>query len=128
MQFTMDFLRVFGWGVYLAAPIVLFFLAVIITMGQIVGRREGWSRFDAVYYAMITATTVGYGDFRPQTQLSKCLAILIAFCGLMFSGILVALAVQSAQIAFEKNHDIEELRSRHGTLTRLTATTPDVQP
>jgi len=61
---------------------------------------EGWSLLDSVYHAMIAATTVGYGDFRPSRAASKILSIVLAFVGIVFTGLLVALCVHAAQLAF----------------------------
>ncbi len=100
MQFTLTFLQMFFIGLYLAAPLMLFFCLFIAVLGQIVGRIEKWSRFDAFYWAFITALTVGYGDIRPLKRISKKFAITIAIAGIMFTGILVALTVHSAEMAF----------------------------
>ena len=81
-------------------PLLVFLIFIIIVVGQIVGKRESWNRFDALYWSFITATTVGYGDIRPTRKLSKVLSILIAFVGLVFTGIVVALAINAASIAF----------------------------
>jgi len=40
---------------------------------------EGWSYIDAVYFAVSTATTLGYGDFVPQTIPGKLFTIIYAF-------------------------------------------------
>ena len=54
-------------------------LALLITLlGQTVGFRESWGRFDSLYRAFITATRVGYGDIRPVARLSRVLSVLIA--------------------------------------------------
>jgi voltage-gated potassium channel len=74
-------------------------VAFIIVIGQIVGKKEGWLPFESFYWSFITATTVGYGDIRPTRRSSRVLSIVIAFAGLLFSGILVAIAVHSASIA-----------------------------
>jgi voltage-gated potassium channel len=60
---------------------------------------EGWSSFDSFYWSFITATTVGYGDLRPELRGSRILSILIALVGLTLTGILIAVAVHAATIA-----------------------------
>ena len=68
--------------------------------GHIVGRLESWDRLDAIYWGFITATTVGYGDIRPRGRLSKALSVLIALIGMIFTGIMVALAVNAVTESF----------------------------
>jgi voltage-gated potassium channel len=89
------FLKQFAIGIGLTLPLLLFLAVVIGLLGQMVGRREGWSRLDSLYWSFITATTVGYGDFRPVKGGSRLLAVLIAFLGLILSGIIIAVAVEA---------------------------------
>lgn len=98
---TITFLKEFGTGLWIAAPVLLSLVILIVVFGRLVGRREGWSRFDSVYWSLVTATTVGYGDFRPTRRLSKIIAIVIATLGLLLSGILIAIAVRAATIAMQ---------------------------
>ena len=90
---TITFLKQFGIGLWLTLPLLLSLAAAITLLGQTVGRKEGWSRFDSFYWSFITATTVGYGDIRPVRRGSRILAILIAFLGLALTGIVIAVAV-----------------------------------
>ena len=63
MGYTIEFLRVFGGLLFYPAPILLFLIGLISALGLAVGRRERWTKSDSLYYAFITATIVGYGDF-----------------------------------------------------------------
>lgn len=109
MEFTLQFIRLFLSGLELTAPILLFLVLIIIVLGQLAGRRESWSRGDALYWTFITATTVGYGDFRPLARASRILAVLIAFCGLIFSGILVAVAITATTYSIQIHYGDSEL-------------------
>ena len=109
MDFTVTFLKVFAWGIYLMGPLLSLFAVLIIILGQIVGRIEGWKRFDSLYWSFITATTVGYGDIPPTRRPARILAIIIAFLGLLFTGLLVSIMLESASTSFKEAGDLERL-------------------
>jgi voltage-gated potassium channel len=98
---TGAFLRQFALGCEETAPLLLSLGLGIGLLGYVVGRNEGWSGFESLYWSFITATTVGYGDLRPLKRASRVLAILIAFLGLMLTGIVIALAVWAATFALK---------------------------
>ena len=112
MEFTIKFIRLFFFGFELAAPLLLTLAFLIILMGQIVGVRESWGRFNSLYWSFITATTVGYGDMRPLKPLSKVLSIFIALIGIIFTGIMLAVALNAATISFKSIYDISEIKAR----------------
>jgi voltage-gated potassium channel len=43
-------------------------MLIIVALGLLLGRLEGWPRLEALYQAFINATTVGYGDFHPPAK------------------------------------------------------------
>ena len=102
MGFTIDFL----WNLAgLARHVVPLFVglgAIIAVLSVWVGRKEGWSVGDSLYFGFITALTVGYGDLRPTRGMNKFIAIVIALFGLITSGILVAIAVEAVSVTFRE--------------------------
>ena len=44
---------------------------------------EGWSWLDAVYFVVITLTTIGYGDFSPTQPITKVITIFYALNGVV---------------------------------------------
>lgn len=93
MQLTFAFLRIFWAAISALSPLLLTMLAVISLSGLVIGRLEKWPRLDAIYFAFVTATTVGYGDFRPTHPFSRFIAIFIALTGLLLAGFLVSIGV-----------------------------------
>ena len=110
MEFSFTFIQLLFLGIYLTAPLILVLCVVIIVLGIIVGRIEGWSKFDAVYWSKITGLTVGFGDIRPLKKRSKMLAIAITLAGVMFSGLFLSITVHSAFEAFKKHADKQEIK------------------
>lgn len=111
MEFTFKFIKIFFYGLELAAPLLISLAFLIVLLGQIVGARESWDRFDSLYWSFITATTVGYGDIRPLKRLSKIISILIALTGIVFTGLIVALALNAASISFKSLYDVIEIKA-----------------
>ena len=102
MVFTLEFIVSFTSLVWSGGPLFLGLGLVIAALAIAAGRREGWSTSDSLYYGFITATTVGYGDITPNTGRGKFYAIVLAIIGLIFTGIMVALAVEASGTAFDK--------------------------
>ena len=47
-----------------------------ISLALYIGKQEGWSVITSIYYAMATASTVGYGDMSPTFQHTRLLSLL----------------------------------------------------
>lgn len=43
---------------------------------------EGWSWLNSLYFSIITLTTIGYGDFSPQTDVGKGFTIFYIIVGI----------------------------------------------
>ena len=44
---------------------------------------------NALYFTIITMTTVGYGDISPDTRLGRVAAVLVAFQGMVFFALII---------------------------------------
>jgi voltage-gated potassium channel Kch len=98
MEFALIYLRHFAEHLVFAWPLLACQAIIIIVLGLIVGVLESWKHSDSIYWAFITATTVGYGDIRPLRGASRLLAVLIAIIGVTFTGLIVALAINAATL------------------------------
>lgn len=107
MAFTLTFLKLFSIALFLLMPLLLIFITLILILGQVVARLERWPAFDGLYWACITATTVGYGDIKPARKSSRLIAVLIAMLGILFTGIVLAAAINCVGKAFEMHIAVE---------------------
>ncbi|MCC2615041.1 two pore domain potassium channel family protein [Aestuariibacter halophilus] len=112
LDFVTTFLKIFTTGLWLTMPLWLPMILIILAMGVWIATRENWRISDGLYFAMITATTVGYGDMRPHKKMCKLIAILIALQGLLLTGIVVAIGLRAATISFEQHNDIAAIQCR----------------
>lgn len=112
MDFTIIFLKVFMACIYLIGPILIFLMMIIAIIGLIIGRIERWAPIDSLYFAFITATTVGYGDFRPVHRRTKIASIFVTLIGIVMTGIIVAIGLQSMEIAFHDYYDLETVKAQ----------------
>jgi len=66
-------------------------LCFLLTSHQIKGiKTNGF--LDAIYFCVVTMTTVGYGDLVPDSQLAKLLACIYVFTGMALVGLILSKA------------------------------------
>lgn len=90
-----DFVAGMLFGLGVVWPILSALLLVIVALGLAVGFLEGWSMHEAIYFAFVSALTIGYGDLAPKTFLARVLAILIGLCGVLLTALVAAVAVKA---------------------------------
>lgn len=77
-------LRVFGLILLVA---IIGGLGVLILEGR-AAEQEIKSVTEAIWWAIVTMTTVGYGDYTPQGELSRLLAVIIMLAGISLMAVL----------------------------------------
>jgi voltage-gated potassium channel len=70
---------------------------------------EGWSVLDAMYFSLITLTTVGYGDFAPRTVEGKLFTMVYLVLGI---GVIVSFANRIARGARSHRRPRHEVERR----------------
>jgi hypothetical protein len=80
------------------------FITVLVVLGTgtlYYHQAEGWSWVDALYFTVVTLTTIGYGDLHPTTPASKIFTIFFIFVGLgIISTFIVLLAERANASSF----------------------------
>ncbi|KAJ1441249.1 Two pore domain potassium channel [Sesbania bispinosa] len=75
------------FAVYLGIGVVIFYLV----RNQIKGKKTV-GVLDALYFTIVTMTTVGYGDLVPNSTLTKLLACAFVFTGMALIGLILTKA------------------------------------
>ena len=82
-------------GLRVVWPVLSGLLVAIVALGVVVGLIEGWSLQESIYFAFVSGLTIGYGDLAPKTLLSRALAIVIGFSGVLVTALVAAVAVKA---------------------------------
>lgn len=72
------------------SKVLLLNISAVVTSSVLLSIIEGKSFFDAVWWSIVTMTTVGYGDIVPQDTISKIIAILLMLVGICTFGMVTS--------------------------------------
>jgi hypothetical protein len=89
-------------GLRIVWPVLSALLIAVVALGVVIGRVEGWSVPESIYFAFVSALTIGYGDLSPKTGTGRFLAIVIGICGVMLTALVAAIAVKALTSAREQ--------------------------
>ena len=84
-------------------PILSGLIATKVALGVLVALAEGWFLANGAYFAFITGLTIGYGDVVPSQPLTRIVAVLIGFTGVLLTGLVAALAVRALTGATDRS-------------------------
>lgn len=92
--------------------LVIFSVIVGSLMFMVEGHRPGFESIpQSIYWAVVTVTTVGYGDVSPGTPLGKFLSVLLMLAG--YSIIAVPTGIVTAEMR-NKRQNLEKVCNRCG--------------
>ncbi len=81
---------------------LLFFFILILLISSTIfySNVENWTVIDALYFSVMTMSTVGYGDLTPTTDISKIFTIVYTFLSI---GSFVSFTAKTVKIIID-NH------------------------
>jgi voltage-gated potassium channel len=91
---------------YELVGVFLVFLLVIVIFGAIFAVFDRVPLGDAIYFAFITAFTIGFGDVTPKSTGGRVVTIVLAFMGVILVGVAVAVSVHALDIVL-RGHDLQ---------------------
>ncbi|MBT3392999.1 MAG: potassium channel family protein [Elusimicrobiaceae bacterium] len=96
-----------------SAFLVLIFVLIFASIGMLLVETAGDSNIqtpiDALWWAFITITTVGYGDHFPVTIQGRMIAVFMAIIGISFFSVLTAYI--TSYFRYNSEHDIREMKA-----------------
>jgi len=101
LQFSARFLRI----IWLARGVVIILWLCLVIGAAAITYVENIPFGKALYFSFVTGLTIGYGDIVVKTPFGKVIAILIALIGVIFTGLIVAAAVESVRKTFQQSLD-----------------------
>ena len=108
------------WATFLFAILVIVFGSIAILYLEVSPQANIATAEDALWWSMVTMTTVGYGDLYPVTTSGRLLAALLMTSGILLFGTFTA-AVASALLApgeVEQEKELELLRREMAALRK----------
>jgi voltage-gated potassium channel len=91
----LDFIHTFARYASYIREVIASLVLLIVLGGFGISRLEGIKLGDAIYFAFITALSVGYGDISPKTTIGRLVSVSIALVGTLFVGVTVAIATRA---------------------------------
>lgn len=64
--------------------------------------EQDLSLIDSLYFAAITGMSIGYGDITPETLIGKIVSVAIGFVGVVFIGLIVAVATRALEMSADE--------------------------
>jgi voltage-gated potassium channel len=106
-----------------AALLTLLVVVVSGAVESLVDSRDFHSAWDGMWWAVVTVTTVGYGDVYPKSVEGRIIAMVVMLFGIGFLSVLTA-AIASRFVKTERGDETDAILA---SLTRLEAELAEVK-
>jgi hypothetical protein len=97
---TVHFIR----GIVLALALQLLLCVIVVVLA------EGMPIGQAVYFVLITALTIGYGDITPNTPWGRVASVAAGAIGMLITGIIAAATVRALSQAVHEKHQEQDAK------------------
>jgi voltage-gated potassium channel len=103
-RFVEHFFRIF-WAV---RGVNVALLCLVVLGALVISIAEGIGFADSLYFAVVTALTIGYGDITPKTTLGRVASLAIGIVGVIFVGLIVAVATRAVRYSVPHKDEPEQ--------------------
>lgn len=118
MREFVQFVRYFLYLLHFVRGVFVVIIVMMLVCSALFMHTEGLPVGESLYTTAITALTIGYGDITPKTIAGRTLSIVIGFLGVLFTGLIVAVATRALAHAVEFERKIQSnKRQNEKTLT-----------
>ena len=97
-----SFIRYFAQYVWFIRHVLNTILVLVIAGALVISWAEAMQFGNAIYFAFITAFTIGYGDITPVSTVARVVSIFIGLVGIIFSGLVVAISTKALSSAVDE--------------------------
>ena len=99
VSFSYQFFR----AIWHVRAVILALIALVVVGDAAVTLVEKMPFADTLYFAFVTALTIGYGDIVMHTPLGRLIALLIGLIGILFTGLMVAVLVHAIRESMKES-------------------------
>lgn len=114
-----------------ALPVLLFTLAFIVMTGSsavyMVEPRENFETLPkALWFTVVTMTTVGYGDMTPTSTVGRCIVGLLMITGVLYMAMPLGIVGHAFTEVWKDRHDILIVKKARSAMAQWGFTAHDI--